>query len=140
MSSQLSTTCRGSSRTTLDTSEPEPSVEEIEHKPWKFIGYKGYTDFIASEDDFHIFRRFGTLNTRISLLLQDEISALEDRLLELDKASTQRSAGDSNNGTMRNDPLFERATLLQDISQKIHRYSRSPTSFGTGELSSHPAL
>ena len=36
--------------------------EEIDVKPWKYIGYRGYVDFIASENDFYIMRRFAALD------------------------------------------------------------------------------
>ncbi|KAI0905116.1 hypothetical protein F4823DRAFT_567071 [Ustulina deusta] len=54
-------------------------------KPWKYVGYRGYTKFIASKDDFIILRHFNSLNIRIALLLQDEIAVLENELAEIDE-------------------------------------------------------
>ncbi|KAK7403419.1 hypothetical protein QQX98_010832 [Neonectria punicea] len=57
---------------------------EIRKKPWKYIGYRGYSDFISSEDDFFVLRRFDVLNVRVALALQDELSVLEEDLSRLD--------------------------------------------------------
>ncbi|KAL0783585.1 hypothetical protein CaCOL14_001492 [Colletotrichum acutatum] len=75
----------------------EPGEKDIQQKPWKYIGYKGYSSFITSEDDFFILRRFDTLNVRVALALQDELSGLEEELEALDNEFSERAAGDYNN-------------------------------------------
>lgn len=100
-----------------------PTQEEIDRQPWKFIGYKGYTEFITSDNDFLILRRFETLSTRVVLSLQDEISELEERLEDCDAKYSDRNFRDVNNGTFR-DELSDRKELLQIIADKISRYSR----------------
>ncbi|KAJ4263347.1 hypothetical protein NW762_006165 [Fusarium torreyae] len=102
----------------------EPSIEDLQRKPWKFIGYRGYAGFIASDDDFHIFRRFKNLNARTALLLQDEISSLEEELVRLETTHSRISVQDIHNGTLRNDVLEERRLLLEAISVKIYRYNK----------------
>lgn len=99
-----------------------PSEEEIQRKPWKFIGYKGYTEFLSSEDDWFLLRRFGTLNVRVALALQDEISALEGQLKELDEGYSRRESPDRHNGRFRGDAEDRRA-LTELISDKLYRYS-----------------
>ena len=94
----------------------------MRRKPWKYIGIKGYSEFVASDDDFLIFRRFGTLNTRLALALQDEISVFEQQLLDLDKGYSDKNGKDMNNGSFRDD-MDDRAELLERIREKMQRYS-----------------
>src|SRR5437868_4632427 len=112
-----------SNASTKDVSRPdsraidtEPTEEEIQRKPWKHIGYKGYANFIASEDDLFILRRFDTLNTRVALALQDEISELEEELGMLDKRYSSRDAEDVHNGTFRED-LGDRSEMIKTIAK-----------------------
>ncbi|KAI0811386.1 hypothetical protein GGR55DRAFT_678214 [Xylaria sp. FL0064] len=63
----------------------EPLPVEVQKQPWKYVGYRRYTEFISSDSDLLIFRRFGALNARVGLLLQDKISLLEQKLFDLDK-------------------------------------------------------
>ncbi|KAF5026803.1 hypothetical protein F66182_1087 [Fusarium sp. NRRL 66182] len=102
----------------------DPSPEDILRKPWKFVGYKRYAEFIASDHDFRIFRRFDVLNARIALFLQDEISALEEDLAELDRACSRVGAPDVNNGTFRDDQVENRISLLETISDKLYHYNK----------------
>jgi len=106
----------------------QATQEEIQRKPWKFIGYNGYSKFIASDNDFLILRRFGTLSTRVALALQDEIVELEERVKECDAAYSRRDAEDVNNGTFRDD-LPDRKQLLQVIGKRIISYSKDISSW-----------
>jgi len=93
-----------STRDSTSTHHAEPPTNvEIAKKPWKYIGYKGYSDFVASDNDFFIFRRFTSLNSRVALLLQDQLSLLEEQLEELDRQYSRKEAGDINNGSFRFD-------------------------------------
>ncbi|KAL1882806.1 hypothetical protein Daus18300_000444 [Diaporthe australafricana] len=109
-------------RVTDEVTGGQATQEEIQRKPWKFIGYKGYSKFIASDNDFFILRRFGTLSSRVALSLQDEIVELEERLEECDVAYSSRDGEDVNNGTFRDD-LPDRKELLQVIGKRITRYN-----------------
>lgn len=105
--------------------EPEahpPSSQEIAKKPWKYVGYKGYSEFLASENDFFIFRKFALLNSRTALALQDQLSVLEGELEELDKRYSKKSASDVNNGSYRDDQA-DREELLGNIYDKLVKYS-----------------
>lgn len=101
---------------------PRPCDEEIQEKPWKYIGIKGYSEFIASDNDFFVLRRFDILNARLALLLQDEISELENELGVLDKKYSDMDAEDVNNGTFRED-VEERSELMGILKKKLKRYS-----------------
>jgi len=96
--------------------------EEVEKKPWKYIGYKGYSDFIASENDFYILRRFASLNARVALSFQDQISVLEEQLDDLDNHCSRRDAEDLHNGSFRDD-REERTALVEKIYEKLTKYS-----------------
>ncbi|KAK1460199.1 hypothetical protein CMEL01_03198 [Colletotrichum melonis] len=100
----------------------EPTEEEIQEKPWKYIGYKGYTNFISSDDDFFVLRRFDSLNVRAALALQDELSWLEEELGVLDNEFSAKAADDFNNGTLRQD-VPDRIDLVRIISVKLREYN-----------------
>lgn len=122
-STDLSTIEQSSQTTTLgEEQERQPSQEEVQRKPWKYIGYKGYTNFIASDSDFYILRRFDALGIRAALALQDELSVLEETLNKLDKGYSRTEAVDVHNGTFRDD-LDDRMLVLTTISEKLYKYS-----------------
>jgi hypothetical protein len=97
--------------------------DEIDQKPWKYIGYKGYSDFIASENDFLILRRFASVSARAALELQDKVVVLEEQLEGLDRELSRREMQDVNNGTFRDD-IPERKRVLRELREKIMQYSR----------------
>jgi hypothetical protein len=115
-------TGRASTSTRNSVLEAPLTKEEIEKKPWKYIGYKGYSDFIASENDFYILRRFASLNARVALTLQDQISVLEEQLDDLDQHCSRRDVEDLHNGSFRDD-REERAALVEMIYEKLTKYS-----------------
>lgn len=92
-------------------------------KYWKEIGYRGYSAFLASDNDFMVFRRYGTLNARLLLYLQDQIAVLEGDLEKLEAAHADPAAADVNNGSFRQDPIPGRKILLDKILEKVKEYS-----------------
>jgi hypothetical protein len=94
-------------------------------KPWKSIGYRGFSAFLASDNDFLIFRRFGALTARTLLLWQDEITILEEELEKLEALHSSPSATDIHNGSFRQEALPERTKILFDIRLKLLQYSKS---------------
>tara|TARA_R110002060_G_scaffold33632_2_gene44410 strand:+ start:1125 stop:1754 length:630 start_codon:yes stop_codon:yes gene_type:complete len=111
-----------STTSSLAPEEPPLMKEEIDVKPWKYIGYRGYVDFIASENDFYIMRRFAALNVRAALALQDEVVVLEDRLEKLEKEYCRRDAENEHNGSLRKD-REERRELMLQIVEALTKYS-----------------
>jgi hypothetical protein len=95
-----------------------------ETKYWKDVGYRGFSAFLASDDDFLIFRRFGALNARLLLYLQDEIVVLEEQLRRLEEKHAHPTAADIHNGSFRQEALPERKALLDTISKKVREYSK----------------
>jgi hypothetical protein len=100
-----------------------PTKEDIKKQPWKYIGYMGYASWVASSDTFFHVRKFATLNARVILALQDEISVLEEKLQELDRSYTSKESGVINNGSFRDDQKTERVETMQSLRQKLLEYS-----------------
>ncbi|KAH8591298.1 hypothetical protein B0O99DRAFT_744507 [Bisporella sp. PMI_857] len=99
-----------------------PTKDEVDEKPWKYIGYRGFAEFLGSDGDFYILRRLGSLNARIALYLQDQISILEKKPDDLDEMYSRRDADDVNNGSLRDDQI-DRADLIHEIVRKFTKYS-----------------
>lgn len=81
---------------------------------------------MASEDDFFLFRRFGDLNSRTILWMQDRITRLEADVKRLDE-SVEKSPLENK---LRNDSfrwdeqwLKPRHALMAELSQLLHHYS-----------------
>src|SRR6266496_5626730 len=51
----------------------------------KFEGYPSFSKWMASSEDFLILRRFGELNARAMLLMQDRIARKEELLMKIDE-------------------------------------------------------
>ncbi|KAK6829717.1 hypothetical protein PG987_010301 [Apiospora arundinis] len=106
----------------VQAQENEPSEEDIQTKPWKYVGYRGYSKFISSDDDLLIFRRFSELNTRVLLSMQNKVCELEQELFEIDNKYGGKNAEDFNNGTFRGDQP-DRTKLLEKISRALSKYN-----------------
>lgn len=96
---------------------------EIDKKPWKYTGYQGFSEFVASDDDFFVLRRFGTLSARVLLALQDRLSELEEELQTLDATYSLKTATDAHNGSFRQETHPERHELVLSILQNLREYS-----------------
>jgi hypothetical protein len=107
-------------------SYPDFNLEEARDNPRKYSGYRVFSRWMASDQAFFILRRFGTLNTRVLLAMQDEIVELEDQLNLLDEeASRKESPYNVDNGTIRDDPFGERRELVTKIlPEKLAKYSK----------------
>jgi hypothetical protein len=107
-------------------SYPDFSTEEAQDNPRKYSGYRVFSRWMASDQAFFILRRFGTLNTRVLLAMQDEIVELEDQLNLLDEeASRKESPYNLDNGTFRDDPFGDRRELVTKIlPEKLAKYSK----------------
>ncbi|KAH7390569.1 hypothetical protein BKA66DRAFT_568509 [Pyrenochaeta sp. MPI-SDFR-AT-0127] len=95
----------------------------VPEKPWKEIGYRGFSAFLASDNDFLIFRRFGSLNARLILYLQDEIAVLEEKLETLEAENATDAAKDIHNGSFRQEVLPKRTMLLDVLNVKVRQYN-----------------
>lgn len=93
-------------------------------KRWQSIGYPVFAELIASDDELFLLRRFGTLNARIILKLQDDICRLEAGLKKLDE-EYRKATEPVNNGSFRRDLKQDRKVLLEMIKEKLKEYSVS---------------
>lgn len=104
----------------LDATQ-EPTEEELEKKPWKFIGYRGFSTWMASDDDFFVVRRFDNLAARVILLLQWDISKLDSKLADLDFERKHGFGADLNNGSFECDD-DDRQDCIRSVHGKLKEY------------------
>lgn len=97
--------------------------------PWKYVGYRILSRWLASDDAFFMVRRFGALNARVALSMQDEIVQLEEQLDTIDRALSRPDVDKSiNNGSFRHDVSKERVKLVKEtIPEALTKYSQSYT-------------
>ena len=103
----------------------QPSQEEVDEKPWKYTGYQSFSTFIASDNDFLVFRRFGTLSARVLLSLQDQLSCVEKDLEACEKRVREKDAPDVHNGSFRDDSQKDRRDLVCQAKHLLREYSQS---------------
>lgn len=104
----------------------ESSILDKDAHDRKMLGYSFYSRFIAEEPTLFMVRRFGALNVRAALALQDEIVQLEDELNYEEYYNRDILEGEYDNGSFRLDPDKDRKKLIEDqIIPKLTRYSMS---------------
>jgi hypothetical protein len=94
------------------------------NKPWKNIGYRGFCEFVDSDHDFFVLRRFGSLSVRVLLALQDELCELELQLQILERRLSDPTAEDVHNGSFREETSECRLSLIREIDKKLRAYSK----------------
>ena len=114
-----------SSMTALQASKPiapDVKIDEISEKSWKYIGYRQFSKFLSSDNDFISLRRFGNLHVRVLLTLQDEITVLESQLETIDQNASRITTKDTHNGTLRDDEVTKRGEVVKEIKKKLVEY------------------
>lgn len=108
------------------TSLPQsnPSTTDIQAQPWKYLGYRAFCEWSASDNDLFVLRRFTALNTRVILKMQDEIAQLEEELTEIDDQNAQVHIPPVNNGSFRNEVVRRREEIIEEARVKLREYSR----------------
>lgn len=101
-----------------------PTTYEINLKPWKYIGWPGFTRFAASDNDFLVLRRFDVASTRVLLAMQDKISQLEEVLNTMDAQSCVPDAPDLNNGSFREEYNEDRNKIIGELKISLLEYSK----------------
>lgn len=101
----------------------EYTQEEADAVPWKFIGYRVFSRWLATNQSFLIVRKFSAANTRVILWLQDQVADLEEQLAEIDDYCARRGTGEFDNGTFRNDPRDDRRKVIEQLQVKLNEYS-----------------
>jgi hypothetical protein len=89
--------------------QPPVTAEDFSKKPWRFIGYPGFSKWMASDDDFFMLRRFDALAARVLLSLQWDLTKLETELNLLDYQGSHLVGKDIHNGSFQ---------LLDDARRK----------------------
>lgn len=115
-------------------SQPPPQHQNLalyNERAWKYIGYPGFCDFSALDDDFLLLRRFAALNIRVLLDLQFQITQVEAQLLNLDQEC--RDDPDQDSAASRMDSLAwdnsehnkrqRRGDLVRELQPLLHTYS-----------------
>jgi hypothetical protein len=82
-------------------------------------GYERLSRLMNSDNDFLVFRKFGELNVRNILYLQDRLSDITEKLAREDEKP------DPKPGTRRWDDNRTRADLLQNAEGLLQRYSKA---------------
>jgi hypothetical protein len=101
----------------------EITIEDVRRRPWKYVGYRGVSSFIASEDDFFVLRRFSIVTARVLLGLQDEIVELEGKLNDLDESLSRKDAPNIHNGSFRQETSTVRLSVLKRLEPKLRAYN-----------------
>lgn len=122
-----------SSTTTISTfghtTDADPDSEQGQNgHPGVSIGYPGFYDFMSTDKDFLVLRRFSSLNTRILVALQWKISELEKELVRLERPNNGEkpllldSLGwdyDEDN------PMTRRVEIVEELRPLLREYSKS---------------
>lgn len=85
------------------------------------LGYPRFSALISSTPSFFAFRRFSRLRARLLLIKQDRLSALEERLDEIDEEEKSPIFL----GMSRIDNNADRQDILKDIEAGLEDYGKS---------------
>lgn len=101
------------------------SLDQETTNPRKHIGYRVFSRLVASDQAFFVLRKFGTLNARVALALQDKIVQLEEELNEHDNYNSgQEVPDDYSNASLRGDDDSRRDKIVQELlPEKLAQYN-----------------
>ena len=103
----------------------ELSQVEVGSKPWKYAGYRSFCEFVSSDDNFFVLRRFGALSARVLLNLQDQLACLEEEL-EAREQELRQTDEDIHNGSFRGDTDGKRKNIITEAQRVLREYSMRP--------------
>ncbi len=104
--------------------EPLITSNVAHEKAWKYVGYRGYSQVLASHEHFLHVRLFRTLNARVILAMQDHISVLEKNLDDIETKLSQKDTSDNvHNGSFRVETSKERFKLIWDLRKRLKDYN-----------------
>lgn len=112
----------------------EPEDDLRRSNPARYLGYRVFSKWVASDQTYFIIRKFPALNVRVILSLQDEIVQLEQELNDLDEDWSRENLPGGihhpdpetiHNGTFRYDDVIERTQLINTLSKKLKCYSKT---------------
>lgn len=103
---------------------PEVTRDMAYQRAWKYMGYRQFSKFLGSHEDFMMVRQYRTLNARVILAMQDHLAELEAELDELEAGLHHLPEGSEiNNGTYRLESSTERHELIWKIHKRLKEYS-----------------
>ena len=100
---------------------PQPTLRDLQTKPWRYKGYKAFTEWAASDNDYFVIRRFDRLAARVIFLLQWNLTKLETQLAEMDRERSLLVIEDLNNGSFECDD-DDRQACIRLIQEKLKEY------------------
>jgi hypothetical protein len=103
-----------------------PTTNASNEPPYKAQGYQEFSKWMASENDFFVFRRFESLNAGTILWMQYRISELEKRLEQIHKdVETSEKADNLKNSSFKWDEKWrpERTMIMGELSGLLLQYS-----------------
>jgi hypothetical protein len=101
---------------------------------WKYVGYPGFSRFMASSNDCLALRKFTSLNVRVLLKLQNNVVELERRLDEMDNFTMDLPHNEGGCASFRLDVNSPREELLGEIDAALEKYSQYSTEIYTTML------
>lgn len=102
------------------------SAKERRGKAHEYEGYDEFSKWMASDDDCFIIRRFEKLNARVILYMQERISQIEQRLIQIHEGNAHPSNEKRRNDSIRWDARNEqeRDRLMRDLTGLLHHYNQ----------------
>lgn len=103
---------------------PFVTDDEKKQEAWKYKGYPEFTKWMASSHDFFVVRRFTQLGARATLLLQDDLTKIEEDINLMDEFSMSQPSGRGGCGSFRMDQQegSPRDTRLREAIPKLKEY------------------
>jgi hypothetical protein len=109
----------------------EMDVAKDALRAWKTVGYPGFCDYISLDNDAFLLRRFDTLNARVLLDLQYQITELEKELSNLDEACRSDQNLDDDNNRMdsikwdhsKHNDRRRRGAIVRELQPLLQKYS-----------------
>jgi hypothetical protein len=90
---------------------------------WNYVGYPGFSRFMASSNDCLALRKFTGLNVRVLLKLQNTVVELERQLDEMDNFTMDLPPGEGGCASFRLDANSPREKLIDEIDAALDKYS-----------------
>ncbi|KAK3069334.1 hypothetical protein LTR53_012397 [Teratosphaeriaceae sp. CCFEE 6253] len=108
---------------------PSSQEERDRAAAWKYVGYPGFSRFMASSNDCLALRKFSSLNVRVLLKLQNDIVDLERRLDEMDHFTKKLPGREGGCGSFRLDTGSPREAILKKIAAALEDYNHRLVDF-----------
>ena len=99
------------------------------------LGYPMVSCYLDSDEQFMIYRRFGTLHARLLLHAQDELRQMETQLLRMDKRDNMTEDGRDFLMSRENDDAREVMPGRESRKQLIERTKQKTIEYGLKNLS-----